>query len=217
MIQYLEVKNWDKFQHYKDRSPPWIKVHRELLDDYEFTRLQDASKLHLILIWVLASQLDNRIPNDPAWIAKKIGATEIINLNILIAKNFLSVVQDASKPQTSASNVLAKCSPETEAEAEAEAYRPPEAEKEDCRNEIPYNEVARSTPGYSFCGHVIKLKTTDYDLWNAQYAGTSDQFYDYLDSRDDWLSRQPPEAQKNWFMSTARHIQKLKEPSHATS
>jgi len=27
----LRVKNWGKFQHYKDRNPPWIKLHRGLL------------------------------------------------------------------------------------------------------------------------------------------------------------------------------------------
>jgi DNA-binding NarL/FixJ family response regulator len=30
------VKNFERFQHYKDRSPPWIKLYNELLDDYEF-------------------------------------------------------------------------------------------------------------------------------------------------------------------------------------
>ncbi len=26
------IKNWDKFQHFKNRRPPWIKLHREILD-----------------------------------------------------------------------------------------------------------------------------------------------------------------------------------------
>jgi hypothetical protein len=35
-VRYLRVKNWSEFQHYKDRNPPWIKLHRTLLDhDYE--------------------------------------------------------------------------------------------------------------------------------------------------------------------------------------
>ena len=32
----LTVRNWSDFQHYKDRSPPWIRLHRDLLDNYEF-------------------------------------------------------------------------------------------------------------------------------------------------------------------------------------
>ena len=35
----FSVKNWDEFQHYKDRNPPWIKLHNHLLDDYEFEML----------------------------------------------------------------------------------------------------------------------------------------------------------------------------------
>lgn len=107
----LYVVNWEKYQHYKDRTPPWIKLHAEILNDYDFSCLQDASKLHLVLIWVLASQLNNEIPDDPEWVKKRIGATEEVDLKSLIAKGFLSRYQDAS-------TALAKCSPETEAEAE---------------------------------------------------------------------------------------------------
>src|SRR5690606_19747530 len=35
---YLTVKNFERFQHYKDRNPPWIKLYNDLLDDYEFGR-----------------------------------------------------------------------------------------------------------------------------------------------------------------------------------
>ena len=102
-MEYLSVKNWSEFQHYKDRTPPWIKLHRDILNDYSFECLQDASKAHLMLIWVLASQLDNQIPADPKWIARKIGASGSVNLKPLME-------QDDS-------TVLAKRSLETEAEA----------------------------------------------------------------------------------------------------
>jgi hypothetical protein len=32
----LTPKNWKSFQHYKDRAPAWIKLHKALLDDYNF-------------------------------------------------------------------------------------------------------------------------------------------------------------------------------------
>lgn len=50
------VKNWEKFQHYKDRTPPWIRLHRGLLDDYEFHSLPDASKALAPCLWLLASE-----------------------------------------------------------------------------------------------------------------------------------------------------------------
>lgn len=121
-MSYLSIKNWEKFQHYKDRSPPWIKLHRELLDDYEFSRLQDASKAHLILLWLLASQLENKIPNDPAWLKNRLGLTTEINLKELISKGFLICYQDAS-------NAQAKRSSETEDIEQTEKELPPVSPK----------------------------------------------------------------------------------------
>ena len=98
-MQYLYVKNWEKFQHYKDRSPAWIKLHASLLNNYDFNCLSDDGKLHLMLIWLLASQTDNKIPADAEYIAKKIGVTKNINFKELIDKGFL----------VDASNMLADC------------------------------------------------------------------------------------------------------------
>lgn len=102
MTGYLTVKNWEEFQHYADRSPPWIKLHRTILDDYEFTSLPDASKAHLMLIWLLASVKDGRIPSDPAWLSRRLATTETIDLSALIRAGFLV-------PEQPASNALAGC------------------------------------------------------------------------------------------------------------
>lgn len=52
----LRPKNWDKFQHYKQRCPPWIKVYRTLLDDRDFMCLPVASKALAMMLWLLASE-----------------------------------------------------------------------------------------------------------------------------------------------------------------
>ncbi len=54
----ITPKNWDEFQHYKDRSPIWIKLHRKLLDNYDFHRLPVASKALAPLLWLLASEYE---------------------------------------------------------------------------------------------------------------------------------------------------------------
>jgi hypothetical protein len=94
---YLRVKNWEEFQHYKDRNPPWIKLHRTLLDDYEFSRLQDASKAHLMLIWLFASQKNGRIPDDPAFLKRKLGLEKEPNLKLLVDHGLLIPEQNASE------------------------------------------------------------------------------------------------------------------------
>lgn len=52
----LQPKNWAVFQHYKDRCPPWIKLHRDLLNDRVYMRLPLASKAIAPLLWLLASE-----------------------------------------------------------------------------------------------------------------------------------------------------------------
>jgi len=100
--QYITVRNWDEFQHYKDRNPPWIKLHRSILDDYDFGLLSDSSKAHLVLIWILAASSDGTIPDDPKWVGRRIAATKPVDLKTLENKGFLIMEQ-------SDSNLLADC------------------------------------------------------------------------------------------------------------
>lgn len=116
---YLRVRNWSDFQHYSDRSPPWIKLYNNLLSNYEFSCLRDASKAHLMGIWLLASQLDNRIPYDPKWIAQRVNATSPVDFKLLIESGFLIVEQDASMPLAeSEQNACLETEGETEGETE---------------------------------------------------------------------------------------------------
>lgn len=52
----ITPKNWQSFQHYKDRAPPWIKLHKSLLDDFEFQSLPVASRALAPMLWLLASE-----------------------------------------------------------------------------------------------------------------------------------------------------------------
>lgn len=66
----MRIRNWESFQHYKDRNPPWIKLHRSLLDDAEFFALSIDSRAYLPMLWLLAAQDDGHIPDNPietAW------------------------------------------------------------------------------------------------------------------------------------------------------
>jgi hypothetical protein len=119
-MRTFSVKNFTKFQHYKDRSPPWIKLYNELLDDYEFGRLQDASKMHLIAIWLLASRSDNVLPYDPEWIARRINATSKVNLDQLVEAGFIVPNQPLHNAEQDASAPLAKCLSRDRGETETE-------------------------------------------------------------------------------------------------
>jgi hypothetical protein len=89
MSDYLQVRKWADFQHYRDRQPTWIKLYRKLLTDYEFQRLTDAERGQLVMIWLLAAELDNKIPNDPAWVRARIGSRRAVPLSRFVAAGFL--------------------------------------------------------------------------------------------------------------------------------
>jgi len=57
-----KIKNWHKFQHFKDRRPPWIKLYRDILDDIEWHNLPDESAKTLIMLWLMASENNGNIP-----------------------------------------------------------------------------------------------------------------------------------------------------------
>lgn len=96
MVDYIRIRNWEKFQHYKDRSPPWIKLHRSILRDYEFSRLSDASKLLAFCLMPIAAEQNNRIPCDVEWLKRETGIKGKIQLEPLQAIGFIDVEHNAS-------------------------------------------------------------------------------------------------------------------------
>lgn len=73
----LRITTWDKYQHYTDRRPPWIKLHVALLDDYELMKLSPVSKWLACSLLLVATTNENVIPNDTKWIAKKVSLTSL--------------------------------------------------------------------------------------------------------------------------------------------
>lgn len=62
----IRIKNWGEHQHFKDRSPPWIKVHREIINDVEWHELSGDDAKLLISLWLIASEdkeLSGRLPD----------------------------------------------------------------------------------------------------------------------------------------------------------
>lgn len=59
----MRIKNWAKFQHFKDRRPPWIKLYRDLLDDIDWHELDDKSAKVLVMLWLIASEDDGALPD----------------------------------------------------------------------------------------------------------------------------------------------------------
>jgi hypothetical protein len=99
----IQPNNWADLQHYKDRSPPWIKLHKKLLDNYEFQCLPVASRALAPMLWLLASEHEKgEIDADPKKLAFRLRTTEqeiSDALKPLMDNEFFSECkQPASKP-----------------------------------------------------------------------------------------------------------------------
>lgn len=130
----LIPKNWVVFQHYKDRCPPWIKLHRDLLNDRKFISLPTASKALAPLLWLLASEnKDGYFDASVEELEFRLRMTqkEITNgLEALIHNGFF----------LDASTMLAPCLrdaiPETETEGETEKETEAETKKKNIQKPI---------------------------------------------------------------------------------
>jgi hypothetical protein len=58
----MRIKHWNKFQHFKDRKPPWVKLYRDLLDDLDWHELDAQASKVLVMLWLIASEDEGRIP-----------------------------------------------------------------------------------------------------------------------------------------------------------
>lgn len=52
----FRVTGWSSFQSYRDRKPPWIRLHKSLLDSYEFQSMSVSARAILPMLWLLASE-----------------------------------------------------------------------------------------------------------------------------------------------------------------
>src|SRR3954464_2380722 len=71
--RWIVIPNWDRFQHYKDRNPSWIKGYVELLNDTEFRRLTFPQRGLLFGIWLLYASTRREVPHSAAWLAHRLG------------------------------------------------------------------------------------------------------------------------------------------------
>jgi hypothetical protein len=100
---YFRVRNFEQFQHYKHRSPPWIRLYSQLLHDRRFFRLDDSSKWVVVGVFLLASQHENKIAFDPEWISRELSLTTVPNWQALIDSEFIIPID------CDASTLLASC------------------------------------------------------------------------------------------------------------
>ena len=122
--EFFTVANWNEFQHYKERNPPWVKLHYTLLSGETWVALDDASRVLAIACMLIASRHDGRVPANPAFVQRVAYLNHPPNFKPLIESGFLV---DASGVlagcKQDASNLHTNARPETETEKRREEKR----------------------------------------------------------------------------------------------
>lgn len=135
----MKIKNWEKFQHYKDRSPHWIKLYKSILDDVEWHNLSGDDAKALIMLWLIAAEDKGQLPHLKQ-LAFRLRMKEA-DASKLLTRLSPWLEQSASnmlaEPEQPASNLLAEC------------YQPASLEKrreEERREEAPATRSLYSLP-----------------------------------------------------------------------
>ena len=85
----FSIKNLEQYQHYTDRKPIWIKLYCSIISDPGFVSLSEHGKLAYLLLLPLASQQNNKLPEDVTLITKLLHLDSPVDLQELRNKGFI--------------------------------------------------------------------------------------------------------------------------------
>jgi hypothetical protein len=174
----IRIKDWNRFQHFKDRRPPWIKLYRDLLEDPDWHELDPLAAKVLTMLWLVASEDSDQEGQLP----------DIRRLSFRLRMEELQLKQALTKLEhwlifdddTVISHRHQDDAPETETETETEAK--PRAKR----------------PGF------VKPSKNEIALYAAEmnYAINAEKFFNYYEANgwkvgrnkmNDWKA-----AVRNW-------------------
>jgi hypothetical protein len=193
----LKVTKWDDFQHYKDRCPPWIKLHFSLLSSEDWVALDDASRVLAIVCMLLASRSklkDGTFNADPVYVQRVAYLSSLPNFKPLIDCGFLSgTLADASAMQATAS-IKAQAKATTEERRGETENIPPNGKKTARGSRLPaewklpkpWGEWAISERPTWSPEEVRQCSLRFADFWHAK-AGKDATKLDWLATWRNWV------------------------------
>jgi hypothetical protein len=121
------IKGWSKFQHFKDRRPPWIKLYRDILEDPDWHDLDGETAKILVALWLIASEDEDQEGNlpDTRRLAFRLRVTEakvnqaLTKLSHWLERDDIDLISSGYQHDA----------PETETETETEKRQKKETEK----------------------------------------------------------------------------------------
>jgi|688.fasta_scaffold105411_3 hypothetical protein len=162
----MKIKNWSKFQHFKDRRPPWIKLYRDLLDDMEWHDLDPLSSKVLVTLWLLASEDDKqqgKLPNIKT-LSWRLRLPQEQVLDCINKLSHWLEQDDINLISTGYQDDLPETETERETKKETEIISPPAGEPESKIPDCKHSEVISL-----YHQHLPTLRKVE--VWNAARQG----------------------------------------------
>jgi len=190
-----KVKNWGKFQHFKDRRPPWIKLYRDLLDDLEWFELDATSSKHLINLWLIASEYEGKLPNIEILCfrlrLKKQEVTSILSkLSHWLEQDDINVISEVYQDDSTET--------ETETETERKVLSIPIGVSESLWNEfINYRKKLKAPVTET----VLKRLTKEANLANMEMNEVISTiiFKGWKSFEADWIKKEQPKQKVDFI------------------
>lgn len=181
----ITPNNWHGFQHYKDRRPPWIKLHHSLLDDMDFMCLPVASRALAPCLWLIASEYDGGcITASISKLAFRLRMTEdelLEGLTPLISDGFFVSSEPLAKVEQSAR--LDRGETETEERKEKTTSAPSPSDSTPVAIELPCTGKG---------GKTFSVTEGRIEAWSKDFPGVD--ILQALRNMRAWLEANPSKA-----------------------
>lgn len=169
-VQYLSVKNFEQYQRYKDRLPPWIKLHYSLLEDALWMQLDEVQQGRYMKLLLVASRCDNRIMNDQTYLQNMLRLRCHVDLTPLIHAGFL-VTFGATRTKVRGPKLSLSVHRETETDPTLKKESRDRVSSE--RNqETDYSSREVQKPSRAAAGEAVSAKT-----WEAYSQAYLDRYH----------------------------------------
>jgi len=208
----LKIKGWAKFQHFKDRNPPWIKLYRDILDDPDWHALDGNSAKVLMMLWLVASEDEHHtgaLP-DIRRLAFRLRINET-KLTAILAKLSHWLIRDDISA-ISARYQRDTPETETERETETETYIAPTDEASGSEPDQP-NPVPDKQPPHlrvQFQNNRITGLDAD-DLQDLTTAYPAVNLDAEIQAAANWLTANPAKRKKNIYRFLCNWLSRAQE------
>ena len=127
-MAWIVVRNWERFQHYRNRNPVWIKTYLELLDNDAYLGLPPRARALLHGVWMAYARARGELRYEPdaSPMRRRYGSGALDKrVRMRVYCDDIKRLSDAGFIEVSASKPLASCyqAASVEEEEEKEPYK----------------------------------------------------------------------------------------------